>query len=58
MVFAAVMLVFTVVAAKNTDETVATKTAATSVEFSFHRSKMSFSVGSFSRVVTRAYRFF
>ena len=44
-VFAAVNAVFTAVAAENTDETAITNTAATSVKFSSHRIKMSFSVG-------------
>ena len=43
--FAAVTSVFTAVATKNTDETSITNTAATSVKFSSHRSKISFSVG-------------
>ena len=43
--FAAVTSVFTAVATKNTDETSITNTAATSVKFSSHRSKISFSAG-------------
>ena len=43
-VFAAVTAVFTAVATENNDETAVTKTAATSVTFSSHRSKMSFSL--------------
>ena len=37
--------VFTAVAAKNTDETTVNNTAATSVKFSSHGSKIPFSVG-------------
>ena len=40
----AVTSIFTALATENTDETAVTKTAATSVKFSFHRSNMSFSV--------------
>ena len=40
-VFAANTTVFTAVAAENTDKTALTNTAATSVKFSSHRSKMS-----------------
>ena len=42
-VFAALTAVFTAVAAENNDETAVTKTADTSVKFSSHRSKISFS---------------
>ena len=42
--FAAVTSVFTAVATKNNDETSITNTAATSVKFSSHRSKICFSV--------------
>ena len=44
--FAAVASIVTTVATKNTDETSITDTAATSVKFSSHRSKISFSVES------------
>ena len=43
-VFTIVASAFTAVAAKNTDETAVTNTAATSVKFNSHRSKMSFSI--------------
>ena len=43
-VFAAVTSIFTAVAAENADETPITDTAATSVKFSSHCSKISFSV--------------
>ena len=42
--FAAITAVFTAVPVENTDETAVTKTAAISVKFSSHRSKMTFSV--------------
>ena len=42
--FAAVTPIFTAVATENTDEMAITKAAATSVKFSLHRSKISFSV--------------
>ena len=43
-VFDAVTAVFTAVVAENTDETIVSNNDATSVKFSSHRSKKSFSV--------------
>ena len=51
--FAVVTSIFTAVATKNTDETSITNTAATSVKFSSHRSKISFSLFSYSKGAVR-----